>query len=77
MWMPGDAKRDADNMRDCIRSTITRREGRGGPQLTDAAKTAAVEHAAQHVERGPGKGMNWGQLADLGVHHVTAGIYKK
>jgi hypothetical protein len=64
-------------LRQCIANTITGNERYGGVKLTDSAKAKAVEHAAQFVEKGAGKGLNWGQLADIGVQHVVGDILKK
>ena len=67
---------ETKNLRDCIANTIDGKLERGGPRLTAEARNAAVEHAAKFVESGPGRGMNWGQLADVGIKHVTSGVLK-
>jgi len=45
---------------------------RVGSKLTPQAQERAVDHAMRHV----GKNLNWGQLKDIGIKHVTADILK-
>ena len=55
---------------DIILGTIARNPI--GRQLTPEAQQRAAEFAAANM----GKGLNWGQLADVGIKHVTDGILK-
>lgn len=62
---------DADkNARDIIRGNIQR--DRVGSSLTPQAQERAVDFAMKST----GAGLNWGQLKEIGIKHVTADVLK-
>lgn len=45
---------------------------RVGSRLTPAAQERAVDFAMKQT----GKGLNWGQLKEIGISHVTSDVLK-
>lgn len=63
------------NKDELTRSIIRRdiKADRVGSQLTPAAVERAVDFAAGQT----GAGLNFGQLKEIGIAHVTDGVFKK
>lgn len=59
-----------DTKRRIIAGDIAR--DRVGRTLTPEAQQRAVDHAMQFTN----KNLNWGQLKDIGIKHVTSDVLK-